>query len=70
MRPDGHNRCPRYLRGAEGVVERIQCNDRRPGAGSEPVYAVAFNGAELWGEDAERSSVVADLWEGYLEPAS
>ena len=64
MRPDGHNRCPRYLRGAEGVVERIHCNDRRPGAGSEPVYAVAFTGAELWGADAERSSVVADLLGG------
>ena len=70
MRPDGHNRCPRYLRGAEGVVERIHCNDRRPGAGPSRSHAVAFTGAELWGEDAERSSVVADLWEGYLEPAS
>jgi nitrile hydratase len=69
MRPPGHNRSPRYLRGVAGVVERVQCNDRRPGAGAEPVYAVAFDAADLWGEDAERGSVVADMWEGYLEPA-
>src|SRR5262245_40961889 len=30
MRPDGHSRCPRYLRGATGVVERVQCQDQRP----------------------------------------
>jgi nitrile hydratase len=69
MRPDGHNRCPRYLRGATGVVERVQCRDRRPGAGEEAVYAVAFDAHDLWGPDADRGSVVADLWDGYLEPA-
>jgi nitrile hydratase len=69
MRPAGHNRCPRYLRGAEGVVERVQCQDTRPGAGEEPVYAVAFASADLWGPDADRGAVIADLWEGYLEAA-
>ncbi|MDX6376212.1 MAG: nitrile hydratase subunit beta [Gaiellaceae bacterium] len=69
MRPPGHNRSPRYLRGVAGTVERLQCNDVRPGAGAEPVYAVAFDAADIWGEDADRGSVVADLWEGYLEPA-
>lgn len=69
MRPPGHNRSPRYLRGAEGVVERVQCNDVRPGADSEPVYLVAFDSADIWGDDADRGSVFADLWDGYLEPA-
>ena len=67
MRPAGHNRCPRYLRGVEGVVERVQCRDTRPGAGEEPVYAVAFASVDLWGPDADRGAVIADLWEGYLE---
>jgi nitrile hydratase len=69
MRPPGHNRSPRYLRGVEGVVERVQCNDRRPGAGSEPVYLVAFDAADVWGADADRGQVLADFWEGYLEAA-
>lgn len=69
MRPEGHNRCPRYLRGAEGVVERVQCQDTRPGADAEPVYAVSFDSADLWGPDADPGAVIADLWEGYLEPA-
>ncbi len=69
MRPPGHNRSPRYLRGVEGVVERVQCNDRRPGAGAEPVYLVAFGAADVWGPDADRGAVLADLWEGYLEAA-
>jgi nitrile hydratase len=69
MRPEGHNRCPRYVRGIVGVVERVQCQDTRPGAGPEPVYLVAFDNADLWGPDADRGSVAMDLWEGYLEPA-
>jgi nitrile hydratase beta subunit len=69
MRPPGHNRSPRYLRGVEGVVERVQCNDHRPGAGAEPVYLVSFAAADIWGADADRGRVLADLWEGYLEAA-
>jgi nitrile hydratase subunit beta len=69
MRPPGHNRSPRYLRGVEGVVQRAQCNDVRPGAGAEPVYLVSFDAADVWGDDAEKGAVLADLWEGYLEPA-
>lgn len=70
MRPPGHNRSPRYLRGVEGVVERVQCNDTRPGAGAEPVYLVSFASTDVWGVDADRGAVLADLWEGYLEAAS
>jgi nitrile hydratase len=32
---------------------------------------VAFDGRELWGDDAEPSlRVSVDAWESYLEPAS
>jgi nitrile hydratase len=69
MRPPGHNRSPRYLRGVEGVVQRVQCNDVRPGAGAEPVYLVSFDAVDVWGDDADKGAVYADMWEGYLEPA-
>ena len=73
MRPTGHNRCPRYVRGASGVVERVQGEDHLPGAPSggprEAVYGVAFASEELWGANAERAwTVRIDLWESYLEP--
>ena len=32
---------------------------------AEPVYAVRFNAAELWGSGSH--SVMLDLWESYLE---
>lgn len=75
MRPQGHTRCPRYVRGAVGVVERVRGADTFPDVGPyegpvEPVYAVAFNSGELFGPSDERAWTVAlDLYESYLEPA-
>ena len=38
--------------------------------GPQPVYAVRFDGTEVWGESAEpNSSVCLDMWEAYLVPA-
>ncbi|NLU74607.1 nitrile hydratase subunit beta [Streptomyces sp. HNM0575] len=39
-----------------------------PGAGppEEPVYVVAFDARELWGEGAHE--VTLELWQSYLEP--
>ena len=71
MHPAGHTRCPRYLRGATGVVERVPGLDGVPDVDNaviEPVYTVRFDSAELWGDDVERHLVHADLWERYLEP--
>jgi nitrile hydratase len=77
MHPAGHTRCPRYVRGALGVVERVQGADDLPDravyerdAPVEPVYAVAFRSDELWGRGEEPPWTVAlDLWESYLEEA-
>ena len=77
MHPDGHTRCPRYVRGAIGVIERVQGTDRLPDRARyglptepEPVYAVAFGSQELWGESDEPPwTVLLDLFETYLEPA-
>ena len=60
MHPAGHTRCPRYVRGAVGVVERVQGTDLLPDRATyglptepEPVYAVAFASQELWGDSDE-----------------
>jgi nitrile hydratase subunit beta len=75
MRPRGHTRCPRYARGAVGLVEAVRGRDSFPDIGpyrgpSEPVYAVAFDSDELFGPSGEgRWSVSLDLFESYLVPA-
>ena len=73
--PLGHTRCPNYVRGHVGEIVRYDgpcnfddveahCNGKRV----EPLYCVRFDAGELWGEDAEASSVCVDLFEDYLEP--
>ena len=72
----GHTRLPAYAGGASGrVVLRHgahvlpDTNAHGLGEAPEPLYAVAFDAAELWGQ-AERpgDEVVLDLWQSYLEP--
>jgi nitrile hydratase len=77
MNPGGHTRCPRYVRGARGVVEHVHEKFIFPdahahGRGERPevLYTIGFEATELWGKDAEgRGRVYVDLWESYLEPA-
>jgi nitrile hydratase len=75
MRPVGHHRCPRYVRGAVGVIERIAGAEHQPPAepggalgSSEAVYTVQFDSRELWGERADEPEfdLLIDLWESYL----
>ena len=73
--PVGHTRCPRYVRGRVGTVVlshgpsnfddvEAHCDGKR----TEPVYAVRFDGTELWGASVEPgTSVTIDLFESYLE---
>lgn len=76
MHPSGHTRLPRYVRGRHGTVTRyygiydlqdtLPAGMKRP---AQPLYAVRFDGRQLWGEAAEANSVVyLDMWESYLEP--
>jgi nitrile hydratase len=73
--PPGHTRLPRYVRGKRGVVARYygvyDFQDAMPPGvmpPPQPLYAVRFDGRELWGESAEANSVVyLDMWESYLE---
>jgi nitrile hydratase beta subunit len=70
MSPAGHTRCPRYIRGVTGSVERVTAAFARPDAGEHPIeqtYTIQFDLADIWGDDAERGVLCLDLWEGYLE---
>jgi nitrile hydratase beta subunit len=69
--PEGHTRCPAYVRGAVGTVERCLGEHPLPDAGAvgerrpETLYTVAVAADELWaGAD---HTVLLDLWENYLD---
>lgn len=70
--PPGHTRCPRYVRGAVGVVDAHHGTVRLPDASAAgrdeaaPLYGVRFDARDLWGAGAHQ--VHLDLWEPYLEP--
>jgi nitrile hydratase subunit beta len=73
MRPAGHTRCPRYVRGAVGVVEAVRGMDSFPDIGPyagppEPVYSVAFSSEDLFGASEEGHwTVLLDLFESYVD---
>lgn len=72
MRPAGHTRCPRYVRGVRGRIRSLLGDDALPDDGEivEAVYSVAFDSSDLWGptNDEPPFVVLVDLWESYLEP--
>ena len=75
MRPPGHTRCPRYVRGADGVIETVRGTypfpDPGPAQGEmQTVYAVSFRSEDLFGPaDGDGWTVLLDLYEPYLELA-
>jgi nitrile hydratase len=74
VRPTGHTRLPRYVRGRVGTVRRVQPSALLPdthahflGENAQPVYSVAFPSRELWGPDSEEFVLHVDMFESYLE---
>lgn len=69
----GHTRCPRYVRGVRGAVERVLEAQPLPDvleAGEvryEPCYTVVFEARDVWGPRSEPFRIAVDLWESYLE---
>ncbi len=71
----GHTRLPGYARGRRGTIVRQQggwvfpdTNAHGEGECPAHLYAVRFEGSELWGTEAEPgTAVVVDLFEPYLE---
>lgn len=72
---DHHSRLPAYARGKRGTVERVHgthvfADAHAQGLGEQPqwLYSVVFDGAELWGADAQPGLRVAlDAWEPCLQ---
>lgn len=72
--PQTHTRCPRYVRGRTGIVDRdhgvfVYPDTNAHGQGPNPqhCYAVRFEAEELWGPDGQGGAVYVDLWDDYLE---
>jgi nitrile hydratase subunit beta len=71
--PDGHTRLPLYARGHIGEVIEVRGAWQLPDEAvhgvfrAEPVYAVRFPAAGLWGSGSH--SVIIDMWESYLVEA-
>jgi hypothetical protein len=70
--PPVHTRAPRYVRGRTGVVVEVHGDHPLPDAivvgehpAPEPVYAVRFAAADLFG--AGDHAVTVNLWHTYLE---
>src|SRR6266852_9111637 len=77
IHPATHTRLPRYARGHVGVVERdhgcqVFPDSAATDSGENPqwLYTVVFDGAELWGPDADPTVKISiDAFEPYLEAA-
>jgi nitrile hydratase len=77
IHPATHTRLPRYVRGHVGVIERdhgvhVFPDSAATEAGENPqwLYTVVFDGAELWGADADPTVKISiDAFEPYLEKA-
>lgn len=74
--PPTHTRCPAYVRGREGIIDRdhgvfIFPDTHAHGRGPKPqhIYAVRFEAEELWGSANQGGAVYVDLWDDYLELA-
>jgi nitrile hydratase subunit beta len=77
---DGHTRCPAYLRGAVGSIEKVYSLAHFPEVRAhsslrcrEHTYAVAFEASTLWPGDlasAVGHSVIVEVFESYLRLAS
>lgn len=76
--PAGHTRCPQYVRGRTGVIDRdhgvfifadSNAHPDEPDPDPQHVYAVRFEASELWGPDSQGGAVYVDLWDAHLERA-
>ena len=75
LQADHHTRLPAYVLGKKGVVEKIRgvhvfADANAQGLGEQPqwLYAVAFDGVELWGDAGSPGvQVCIDAFEPYLE---
>lgn len=76
MSPPGHVRCPSYLRGKSGVIQRDLGLTGDPEALAyrtehQPIrlYRIRFQMADIWGDAAEPAAdtLDAEIFENWLE---
>jgi len=78
--PPGHIRTPHYIRGKEGVIERV-CGEfanpeelafGRDGLPKRPLYRVRFRQRHVWPNygGAGEDTVDVEIFEHWLEPAT
>lgn len=72
--PEGHTRCPRYVRGVVGTVAVRRGTHVFPDANAhgelrhEPLYNVRFDAEDVWGAgETDAEAVRIELWEPHLE---
>src|SRR5262249_51856350 len=78
IHPAGHTRVPRYVRGKRGIVVHVAPPFSFPDAAAhgrthrtEHTYHVELSASGIWADAASGAdTVVVDLWDCYLEPAS
>ena len=80
MYPIGHIRTPYYIRGKQGVIERI-CGEfanpeelafGRDGLPKRPLYRVRFRQCDVWPDysGAGEDTVDVEIFEHWLEPVT
>jgi nitrile hydratase subunit beta len=77
---DGHTRCPAYLRGAVGSIEKVHSLAHFPEVCAhtslrcrEHTYAVTFDAHALWPDDPASvvgHSVIVEVFESYMKSVS
>jgi nitrile hydratase len=75
VNPVGHTRNPRYVRGKQGIIQRLHDSYIFPDANAhgskqpEHLYTVQFSAQEIWGSEADpHDKIFVDLFESYLVP--
>ena len=77
--PPGHRRTPYYIRGKDGIVERVCGSFPNPeelaygfdGKPERVLYRVRFRQKDVWPQYAgpERDGIEMEIYEHWLEPA-
>ncbi len=77
--PPGHLRTPWYVRGQDGIIERLcgaypnpeELAYNRPGTPAQPLYRVRFRQRELWPDylGPAADTVEVEIYQHWLEPA-
>ncbi|MDB5374027.1 MAG: hypothetical protein JWP04_2669 [Belnapia sp.] len=72
-----HIRTPHYLRGRSGTVERVLGSFPNPEdlafarpAPARPLYHILFDQPPIWSEGEAGDSLLVEIFEHWLEPAS